>query len=93
MAAVRRMVWRFCGTGRREKPGLDQSEQVSVLRAVSFDTQEKKCVFSPFSLNAKLVGHLYECLAPTEGEVRGARVCAYACMRFLLAWLLVSAIS
>lgn len=45
-----------------------------LLSAVRFDTQEKKCVFSPFSLNAKLVGHLYECLAPTEGEVRGARV-------------------
>lgn len=46
-----------------------------MLGAVSFDAQEKKRVFSPFSLNAKLVGHLYECLAPSEGEVRGVRVC------------------
>lgn len=46
-----------------------------MLGAVSFDAQEKKRVFSPFSLNAKLVGHLYECLAPSEGEVRGVCVC------------------
>lgn len=59
-----------------------------MLGAVSFDAQEKKRVFSPFSLNAKLVGHLYECLAPSEGEVRGVCVC----VRFLLAWLFVSAI-
>lgn len=34
-------------------------------------------VFSPLSLNAKLVGSLYECLAPAEGEVRGCISCAY----------------
>lgn len=46
---------------------------------VSFDTRENKiylCVFSPLSLNAKLVGRLYESLAPAEGEVRGCISCA-----------------
>lgn len=53
--------------------------------------KKKKCVFSPFSLNAKLVGHLYECLAPTEGEVRG--VCVSVSEVSTCAWLLVSAIT
>lgn len=38
-------------------------------------------VFSPFSLNAKLVGRLYESLAPAEGEVRGCDSCAYLRLR------------
>lgn len=44
----------------------------------------KKYVFSPLSLNAKLVGRLYECLAPAEGEVRGCISCAYLRVWFLL---------
>lgn len=38
--------------------------------------QHPSFVFSPLSLNAKLVGNLYECLAPAEGEVRGCFPCA-----------------
>lgn len=46
------------------------------------------CVFFLLSLNAKLVGRLYESLAPAEGEVRGCISCLplcvalYSCMDF-----------
>lgn len=80
----------FCDLGCSWKHGLDRSERASVLSTVKFWYPRKKFVFSPFSLNAKLVGHLYECLAPSEGEVRGVRVCV--CEVSTCAWLLVSAI-
>lgn len=77
------------GDDRDEEAALIKlsRHQCSVLDMwVSFDTQEKIYVFSPLSLNAKLVGSLYECLAPAEGEVRGCISCAYlrVCVWFLL---------
>lgn len=73
-AALIKLSWRRC----------------SVLDLwVRFDTQEKKIyVFSPLSLNAKLVGNLYESLAPAEGEVRGCISCAYlrVCVVSTRAW-------
>lgn len=59
--------------------------QCSVLESVFFESvlmpKKKKNVFSPLSLNAKLVGRLYECLAPAQGEVRGCISCAYLSVR------------
>lgn len=45
--------------------------------------QHPSFVFSPLSLNAKLVGRLYESLAPAEREVRGCLPCVVS----TCAWL------
>lgn len=78
------------GPDERWGSGFNQSEQALMLSIASvshsFDTQEKyvhmeehpSFVFSPLSLNAKLVGNLFESLAPAEGEVRGCFPCAYS---------------
>lgn len=58
----------------------------------TYQTSIPLFVFSPLSLNAKLVGSLYECLAPAEGEVRGCITCfTWVCVRVCVvcsrAWL------
>lgn len=71
---------------RRQQWGCDHTEQ-AWLNKFSIHT----FVFSLLSLNAKLVGRLYESLAPAEGEVRGCISCAYLFVWLCThAWILIS---
>lgn len=81
----------------RKRPWSNEQTSVLLLwvtvliheKKMYISDQHPSFVFSPLSLNAKLVGNLYECLAPAEGEVRGCFPCALPKWECVSMWSLL----